>query len=184
MKFDQLLQTLTEKHKGVHRKIIPELTAAIWDDNGLMKEVVDRFVKSAVAGVVYTEATSARRSGQDAARTGVKEYTPRHGDNRDSILRQQEDARQRWLSSLKNYALFGGLRLAQATVKDVEASIAAREKTLQRYVEGVERGIKFERMMVRLAKAAGTDKIVDILVLENEDILKDGYEGDVALAAD
>ena len=152
--------------------MIKELTAAVWDDKKILREVVDNHIAEAVKAVCYSGASSARRHSKAAAQTGVKAYKPRFGDNREAILENTEKARQAWLNGLGFHRLFGGKYLREATVADVEASIAAHEQHLDRYTAGVKDTIRLETAILTLAKKAKTDKIADVLVVGNEDTLK------------
>ena len=172
MTFDTLLKSISEKHHGVHKQIIPELTDAVWADQKILKDVVDRYIRQMVMAVCHEDASANRRDAKQAARTGVKRMKPRFGEGRDERIERTERARQAWLGALKYHRLFGGLYLKNATVADVKDSVSARERQLEHHIAGVQDVINLEKAFIELAREKRVIQISDVLIPENEIKLK------------
>lgn len=178
--FDTLLREIADKHNGIHKEVVKELTAAVWADKKVLRQVVDRYVEQMVQTVCYDSASRDRKRAKGAALKGVEVYKPRFGDDRESIIESQNKADQRWLEGLRFHRLFGGLYLYKATTTDVEASIAAHRENLAQYTAGVMNTIQFEENILALARRKRKKNISDVLSLDNAKALRDMMKETVA----
>lgn len=171
-KFDEVLSEIAEAYNGEHAKVIPAVTKALYDDEALLAEFVDRYVPVAIQSVCHRHSSKRRQIGKKAISRGVEPVKSMFGMGREEHVERTRKHEEKWLNSVRYWTLFCGKFLKDATVADVEQSIVMRRDHLMKTVRGTEETIAYETAVLELARREGAVTIINVIRAENAKYLK------------